>query len=62
MDLFHTEIISFCLRKATIKLASERKITSGTITQNEAVLYTPFQNALPDIRQGRIPVIRVMFN
>jgi hypothetical protein len=26
MDLFHNEIISFCLRKATIKLASEHTV------------------------------------
>jgi hypothetical protein len=28
MDLFHNEIISFCLRKATIKLASDLDCSS----------------------------------
>jgi hypothetical protein len=29
MDLFHNEIISFCLRKATIKLAADQPKNSA---------------------------------
>jgi hypothetical protein len=34
MDLFHNEIISFCLRKATIKLATGFNIDHPVCFQN----------------------------
>jgi hypothetical protein len=48
MDLFHNEIISFCLRKATIKLASalpiqmHRPFVPIFITYHEPFLVVAF--------------------
>jgi hypothetical protein len=43
MDLFHNEIISFCLRKATIKLASDCTSVNKKLTKEKNNLNIVFE-------------------